>query len=81
MKVRPPVKLNPITTAPPVDLVEPDGTTATRVGNQIVSGSIVYDRSLWFVGEGAPPSPESIGAKSGDCYLDSLTGDVYKLVI
>lgn len=51
-----------------------------KVGIKLKSPvELVYDRSLWFVGEGAPPSAASIGAKNGDCYLDSLTGDVYRL--
>jgi hypothetical protein len=71
MIIRPPVKINPVVVNSPVSLTDPDP----------VAGAIVYDRSLWFEGEGAPPSPDTIGAKDGDCYLDTLTGNVYRLEV
>lgn len=71
MKILPPVKISPITVNSAVSLTDPDP----------VAGAVVYDRSLWFEGTGTPPDPNTIGAKDGDCYLDTLTGDVYKLVL
>lgn len=35
--------------------------------------------TLWFTGEGPPADPYP-GARTGDLYLDTLTGDVYTLV-
>ncbi len=64
----PPVRIG-IRTARPVSLVDPDP----------LAPHVIYDRSLWFVGEGLPPSADSIGAKPGDMYLDSLTDNVYQL--
>lgn len=63
-----PVRIG-LRTVSPVSLVDPDP----------VAGATVYSRSLWFVGEGSPPSASSLGAKVGDMYLDSLTDDVYQL--
>ena len=71
MKVQPPVKITPIHTGQPVSLTDPEP----------LAGVIVYDRSLWFEGEGTPPNPDTIGAKDGDCYLDTLTGNVYRLEV
>jgi hypothetical protein len=80
MKVQAPAKLNRVTTAAPVDLAAESGN-AVVLGSATGSPTVVYDRSLWFSGEGPPPAADTIGAKNGDCYLDSLTGDVYKLVV
>jgi hypothetical protein len=68
MPSAPPVRIG-IRTATPVSLVDPDPATP----------AIVYDRPLWFVGEGPPPDASEIGAKDGDMYLDSLTDNVYQL--
>lgn len=68
MKFAPPTHITPIHVSDPVSLTDPDTQP----------GSVVFDRSLWFSGEGPPPSANTLGAKDGDCYLDTLTGDVYR---
>jgi len=80
MKVQPPVKIGGINTNPPVDLVDDITNDAVRLGGFTSSAIVIMDRSLWFVDAGSPPDPTTIGAKDGDCYLNSDTGDTYRLV-
>lgn len=79
MKIQRPVNLNSLVTQVPVDLAN-DDHNATSIGRHPGPGAIVFDRSLWFVGEGPPPTPDVLGAKDGDCYLDTDSGDVYRMV-
>lgn len=49
-----------------------------RIGGFITGAPApVLFRAEWFNGEGVPTTV--VGAVPGDCYLDSLTGDVYNL--
>lgn len=80
MIVQPPVKVGGINTAAPTNLAEQQSGNAVQIGLQVTPGMIIYDRSLWFVDAGDPPDPDTIGAKDGDCYLNSDSGDVWRLV-
>jgi hypothetical protein len=81
MRLFPPVSVGNVNVGDPIDLANYNQNDASILGPHAAPGAVVFDRSLWFEGEGTPPDPDTIGAKSGDCYLDTITGDVYKLVL
>lgn len=77
---RPPVKIRRLYTAAPVELSDqPLIGKPGVVPNEPIPGPAVpvTQRTVWYQGEGPPGLVP--GAKAGDCYLDTLTSDVYRL--
>lgn len=71
---------------PPVDVVIEEDTTPIIVegsvgprGPQGPSGSMTFEGTAWWTGEGPPGT--IVGSKPGDEYIDTLTGNVYKLEV
>jgi hypothetical protein len=61
-----------------LDFSIPSGLTGEtgEQGEQGIQGEQGVRGSLWTTGSGAPSAPANVG----DCYLDTVTGDVWQML-
>ena len=66
---------NIVVTDVPYDLDRVLGSDSYEALNRAIATALSANR--WWVEEGAPQNPDTLGASLGDYYMDAITGDMY----